>query len=111
MVDHRGSCLFECVDAYKNPGTVPVIAGKPRSFVCLPLQAGFGPSFYVVTGERWFLFPTNLIGHYSRFRGTFRILAAGQEVPSANFCGTCFTRIASASIGAEKKVFFGKEGQ
>ena len=39
--------------------------------------------------ERWFLFPTNLLGHYSSFRGPFRILATGQEVPSANFRGTC----------------------
>ena len=36
-----------------------------------------------------FLFPTNLIGHCSSFRGPFRILAAGQEVPSTNFRGTC----------------------
>ena len=44
------------------------------------------------------LFPTNLLGHYSSFRGPFRILAAGQEVPSANFRGTCVSLFASANL-------------
>ena len=44
------------------------------------------------------VFPPNLIGHYSSFRGPFRILAADQEVPSANFRGTCVSLVASASL-------------
>ena len=48
--------------------------------------------------ERWFLFPTNLLGHYSSFRGPFRILPAGQEVPSANFRGTGVSLFASANL-------------
>ena len=67
----------------------------------LPLQAGglvAGVPDEAAPPERWFLFPTNLLGHYSSFRGPFRILAAGQEVPSANFRGTCVSLFASANL-------------
>ena len=59
--------------------------------------------FEGVLFERWFLFPTNLIGHYSSFRGPFHIMAAGQEsLPrtSANFHGTCVSMFASATVRA-----------
>ena len=69
--------------------------GHRRCFCCaFRCSACLPPS----TPERWFLFPTNLLGHYSSFRGPFRILAAGQEVPSANFRGTCVSLFASANL-------------
>ena len=73
--------------AQDPPNGGPVFAGKcPRS-----MGAQWSPSLHRLQ-------PTNLLGHYSSFRGPFRILAAGQEVPSANFRGTCVSSFASANL-------------
>ena len=67
----------------------------------LPGHPALAKAKTVGPAESWILFPLNLIGHYSSFRRPFSILArggGGQEVPFADFRGTCSSSLASANF-------------
>ena len=57
---------------------------------------GFGKThIQTFPNERWFLFHTNLLGHYSSFRGPFRILPARgpfRELPGHMCFIVCFRK-------------------
>ena len=51
------------------------VLGKPKVLAHSAVEPnGAMNKFRTKPTESWFLFPTNLLGHYSSFRGPFRIL-------------------------------------